>query len=51
NYEFVWITDGQGWLSAKNKLEEAYNAIPSVYNLTTLNKFVEKVKKEETIKF
>ena len=51
NYEFVWITDGQGWLSAKNKLEEAYNAIPSVYNLTTLNKFIEKVKKEETIKF
>ena len=51
NYEFVWITDGQGWLSAKNKLEEAYNAIPSVYNLTTLSKFVEKVKKEETIKF
>ena len=51
NYEFVWITDGQGWLSAKNKLEEAYNTIPSVYNLTTLSKFVEKVKKEETIKF
>jgi len=51
NYEFVWITDGQGWLSAKNKLEEAYNAIPSVYNLTTLNKFIEKVKKEEIIKF
>lgn len=34
NYEFVWITDGQGWLSAKNKLEEAYNIIPSLYNLT-----------------
>ena len=51
NYEFVWITDGQGWLSAKNKLEEAYNIIPSVYNLTTLSEFVEKVKKEETIKF
>ena len=47
NYEFVWITDGQGWLSAKNKLEEAYNLIPSVYNLTTLSEFVEKVKKEE----
>jgi len=47
NYEFVWITDGQGWLSAKNKLEESYNTIPSVYNLTTLSKFVEKVKKEE----
>ena len=51
NYEFVWITDGQGWLSAKNKLEEAYNTIPSIYNLTTLSEFVEKVKKEETIKF
>ena len=47
NYEFVWITDGQGWLSAKNKLEEAYNTIPSVYNLTTLSEFVEKVKKEK----
>ena len=51
NYEFVWITDGQGWLKAKNKLEEAYNTIPSVYNLTTLTEFVEKVKQEETIKF
>ena len=47
NYEFVWITDGQGWLSAKNKLEEAYHTIPSVYNLTTLSEFVERVKKEE----
>ena len=47
NYEFVWITDGQGWLSAKNKLEEAYNTIPSVYNLTTLSEFAKKVKKEE----
>ena len=51
NYEFVWITDGQGWLSAKNKLEEAYNTIPNVYNLTTLSEFVERVKKEESIKF
>ncbi|ATA84310.1 type II restriction endonuclease [Capnocytophaga sputigena] len=51
NYEFVWITDGQGWFSAKNKLEEAYNIIPNVYNLTTLSEFVEKVKKEESIKF
>jgi len=49
NYEFVWITDGQGWLSAKNKLEEAYNIIPSMYNLTTLNNFIEKVKSENVI--
>jgi type II restriction enzyme len=51
NFEFVWITDGEGWLSAKNKLEEAFNIIPSLYNLTTLHLFVEKVKEEETIKF
>ena len=51
NYEFVWITDGQGWLKAKNKLEEAFNTIPSIYNLTTLAEFIEKIKEEETIKF
>jgi type II restriction enzyme len=49
DYEFVWITDGQGWLSAKNKLEEAYNTIPSMYNLKTLNSFIEKVKAENVI--
>lgn len=51
NYEFVWITDGQGWLSAKNKLEEAYNIIPSMFNLTTLQTFIDKVKKEGIIEF
>ena len=39
-FEFVWITDGIGWKSARNKLEEAYNAIPSVYNLTNISTFV-----------
>ncbi|MFI3295998.1 MAG: type II restriction endonuclease [bacterium] len=43
-YEFVWITDGQGWFSAKNKLEEAFNTIPSVYNLSTLDDFIERIK-------
>lgn len=51
NYDFVWITDGQGWLSAKNKLEEAYNNIPSIYNLTTLETFIGKIKKEGVIEF
>lgn len=46
NFEFVWITDGQGWLSAKNKLEGAYNIIPSVYNLTSLSVFIERIKYE-----
>ncbi|MBS1759441.1 MAG: type II restriction endonuclease [Bacteroidetes bacterium] len=47
NYEFVWITDGHGWFTAKNKLEEAYNIIPSLYNLTTLEGFIRKIQKEE----
>jgi type II restriction enzyme len=51
NYEFVWITDGHGWNKAKNKLEEAFNIIPHLYNLTTLNLFVEKVKAEGIISF
>jgi type II restriction enzyme len=50
-YEFVWITDGQGWLSAKNKLEEAYSIIPSMYNLSTLKVFIQKVKSEGVIEF
>ncbi|MCP1772053.1 type II restriction enzyme [Neisseria perflava] len=45
-FEFVWITDGHGWYSAKNKLEEAFNIIPSLYNLTTLKNFIEKIKQE-----
>lgn len=45
-FEFVWITDGQGWLSAKNKLGEAYSLIPSVYNLATLEDFISMIKEE-----
>lgn len=45
-FEFVWITDGIGWKSARNKLEEAFYAIPNVYNLTTIEEFIERVKEE-----
>ena len=43
-YEFVWITDGRGWESARNKLEEAFLSISRIYNLATLHEFVEEVK-------
>lgn len=43
-FEFVWITDGEGWNSARNKLEEAFAAIPSIYNLTTISEFISKIK-------
>lgn len=39
-FEFVWITDGIGWEKAKNKLEEAFAAVPSIYNLTTIQEFI-----------
>lgn len=45
-FEFVWVTDGQGWNSARNKLEEAYNEIDRMYNFESLGKFLEEVKKE-----
>lgn len=45
-FEFVWITDGIGWKSARNKLEEAFYAIPNIYNLTTIYNFIKQVKEE-----
>lgn len=46
DYEFVWITDGRGWNSARNKLGEAYRNIPHVYNLTSISEFVNLVRGE-----
>lgn len=46
-FEFVWITDGIGWKSAKSKLEEAYNTIPRVYNLTNVSAFINQLKGEQ----
>lgn len=45
-FEFVWVTDGIGWKSARNKLEEAFYTIPNIYNLTTINEFIKQVKGE-----
>lgn len=42
-FEFVWITDGVGWMSAKNKLQEAFGIIPKVYNLTSIQDFINEI--------
>mgnify|MGYP000062443180 FL=1 len=42
-FEFVWITDGIGWKSARNKLQEAYNIIPNIYNLANIDEFLQKL--------
>ncbi|MCQ2682069.1 type II restriction endonuclease [Helicobacter pylori] len=44
NYEFIWITDGTGWLDAKSKLQEAYKSV-EIYNLSNVNDFISKVQK------
>ncbi|MBQ9390372.1 MAG: type II restriction endonuclease [Synergistaceae bacterium] len=33
---FVWITDGKGWLSAKHNLQETFNILKTLYNITDL---------------
>ena len=43
-YEFVWITDGQGWNAARNKLEETFYAILCIYNLCTLQTFIKEIR-------
>lgn len=43
-FEFVWVTDGQGWNSARNKLEEAYNEIDRMYNFESLGDFLKEMK-------
>ena len=43
-FEFVWITDGVGWKSALNKLEEALIHIPNIYNLSNLTDFITLIK-------
>lgn len=47
-FEFVWITDGIGWISARNKLEEAFYSIPSIYNLTTIHEFIADLNNKES---
>ncbi len=44
NYEFIWITDGIGWLDAKSKLQEAYKSV-EIYNLSNVSDFISKVQK------
>lgn len=46
-FEFVWITDGIGWKSAKNKLQEAFSIIPAVYNLTSIQDFIHLINEGE----
>jgi type II restriction enzyme len=32
-FEFVWFTDGEGWHSARNNLEETFDVMEHIYNI------------------
>lgn len=36
NVEFVWITDGKGWNSAKKNLKETFDVLEHLYNINDL---------------
>ena len=35
-FKFVWFTDGQGWLSARNNLKETFDVLDNLYNIKDL---------------
>ena len=36
DFTFVWITDGIGWNTAKNNLEETFDVMKHIYNIKDL---------------
>ena len=44
NFEFIWITDGEGWRSARRNLKETFLILKNLYNITDLeNGIFEKI--------
>ena len=35
-FEFVWFTDGMGWISARNNLKETFDSMKHIYNIYDL---------------
>lgn len=36
NFVFVWITDGKGWSTARHNLEETFNVLDTLYNISDM---------------
>ncbi|MDO4827425.1 MAG: type II restriction endonuclease, partial [Bacteroidia bacterium] len=39
-FKFVWFTDGQGWLRARNNLKETFDVLDNLYNIKDLEEGV-----------
>ncbi len=35
-FKFVWVTDGTGWIDARNNLEETFDVLDTMYNIKDL---------------
>lgn len=35
-FSFVWFTDGKGWMSARNNLEETFDVMEHIYNIADM---------------
>ena len=35
-FTFVWFTDGKGWKSARNNLEETFDVMKHIYNINDM---------------
>ena len=35
-FEFVWFTDGMGWISARNNLRETFDKMDNIYNIADM---------------
>lgn len=43
-FEFIWFTDGMGWISAKNNLREIFDNMEHIYNISDMkNGVIQKV--------
>ena len=36
-FTFVWFTDGRGWHSARNNLEETFDIMEHIYNINDMD--------------
>lgn len=43
-FEFVWFTDGMGWISARNNLRETFDNMEHIYNIADMKNGIMKEK-------
>lgn len=43
-FEFVWFTDGMGWISARNNLRETFDNMEHIYNIADMKNGIIKLK-------